>query len=254
MGLKSVLSIALGFCIFMSAGCVQENVITSRERAQALQSMGGALVREGNLREGLARLLEAEKLDPDNPALQHELAIAYRDLGKYDISLRHFQKALYLKPDFSEAHNNLGTLYILLKKWDLAVQSFNKAVQDILYKTPEIAYNNMGLAYFNKGDTDRAIESYEKALQLSPSYHTCLTNLGIAYETNGDLVQAIESYNNSIRFGSRNPATYFRLAGIYKGLNQRKEAAGVLKQFLSIEKEGTNADAARDLLRQVERR
>ena len=74
--------------LFPVAGCVQEKVVTSQpERAHALQNMGVSLAREGNLREGLARLLEADELDPDNPDLKHELALVLMELGEYDKSL-----------------------------------------------------------------------------------------------------------------------------------------------------------------------
>ena len=220
--------------------------------AKVLQELAGSLVLEGNLREGLAYLLKAVELEPNNPELHHELALVYRDLGSYNLSLQHFKKALILNPKLSTARSNLGTLYLLMREWDLAIESFQMAVNDLLYKTPEIAYNNMGLAYFNKGEIDKAIESYGKALQLSPSYETCYTNLGIAYESQGKMAQAIEAYNNSIRCGSRNPATFLRLARIYNSLNQKNDAAGVLKQFLSIEKDGPNAQVAKELLKQIE--
>ena len=55
-------------------------------------------------------------MDPNNPELSHEIALAYRDMGQYDLSLQYFQKTFRLNPDFPEARNNLGTLYILLKE------------------------------------------------------------------------------------------------------------------------------------------
>ena len=98
---------------------------------------------QGNFREGLANLRKAVELDPKNAEIQHELALVYRNLGEYQLSLRHFKKALVLKPELSEAWNNLGTLYLLNEKWDEAIAGFQKASEDILYKTPYFAYHNI---------------------------------------------------------------------------------------------------------------
>ena len=54
---------------------------TKREKAAALERLGNSLFLQGNAREGLAKLLEAEKLDPANPEIQHEIAIIYQKLS-----------------------------------------------------------------------------------------------------------------------------------------------------------------------------
>ncbi|MBW2119136.1 MAG: tetratricopeptide repeat protein, partial [Deltaproteobacteria bacterium] len=145
------------------------NQAATKKKATAFENLGMAHVREGNLRAGLAKLLEAVKLDPENPDLQHEVGIVYRNLGEYKLALPHFKKALALRPRFPEAQNNLGTLYLLLKDWDRAVECFQKAMNDVLYKTPRIAYNNLGLAYYNKGEYQKAIDRYRHAIKLFPS-------------------------------------------------------------------------------------
>ena len=79
-------------------------------RAEALRNLGNALVAEGKVRQGYGELLKAHKLDPKNPELNQELALACRGLDKYDLALQYFNRALKLKPDFPEARNNMGTV------------------------------------------------------------------------------------------------------------------------------------------------
>jgi len=241
--------------IFLSAlciGCAENKTLLIKERSQALQDLGNSLIRQGNLRKGLERLLEASELDPENADIHNGLGLAYRDLRVYEKSVVHFKKALVLRPRFPEAQNNLGTLYLVLKKWDLALDCFQGAVSDILYETPHFAYNNMGLAYYNKGDYQRAIENYRKALSSFPSYSLCYENLARAYEATNSFQAAIESYNRSIYYEPNYPAAHFYLARLYVRLNRNEEAARELKLTMEIDPEGPYGSEAKRLLKDME--
>jgi type IV pilus assembly protein PilF len=232
------------------SGCAGGSLTTTdtKTSARALEDMGMALISQGNLRGGLEYLLKAEEADRKNPDLHHELAIVYRDLQEYDLSLQHFKRALSLKPKFSEAQNNLGTLYLLMKQWDLAIESFQKAISNILYQTPEIAYNNMGLAYYNKGVYEKAIESYQKALAALHAYPACHANMGLAYEKMDRYEDAVNSYNKVIKYAPQDPGPYMRLGQIYYKLGRMNEASNMLRQYLSMVKTGTGREEAQRLL------
>ena len=101
--------IVLFLVTFSCAGTMQSS--SRKEKAEALERLGNSLYLEGNAREGLAKLLEAEKLDPSNPDIQHEIAIVYQKIDQFDLSLKYFKKAIDLKPDFPKAYNNMGILY-----------------------------------------------------------------------------------------------------------------------------------------------
>jgi type IV pilus assembly protein PilF len=219
---------------------------------RALRDMGTSLVRRGNLRAGLEYLLKAVKEDSRNPDLNHELALVYRDLKEYQLSLDYFKKALHLRPDFPEAQNNLGTLYLLMEEWDKAIESFQTAIGNILYKTPEIAYNNMGLAYYHKGDYKKAIESYQMALAAFPGYSACYSNLGLVYEKLNRYEEAIQAYKSAATYRPEDSNPYLRLGSLYHRLGRTNDAVEVLKEFLSIVKEGTEAEEAQDLLEKIE--
>ena len=247
----TIISILIIFSILIT-GCAENRVVANKEKARAMENMGITFVRQGKLRAGLEQLLKAAEMDPENPDLHHGIALVYRDLGEYQLSLQHFKKALALKPQFSEAQNNLGTLYLLMRKWDLAIGCFQNAVKDILYKTPEIAYNNMGYAYYNKGEYEKAVNHYHMALKSFPSYASCYVNLGLAYEAIKRWEEAIEAYRKSIRYVPENPTPHFRLGKLYYELNQKDEAEKTLKQFLSLAPEGPNTKEAKELLRKIE--
>lgn len=246
----TIISVLITLSILF-AGCAENRVVAGKEKARAMEDMGITLVRQGKMRAGLEQLLKAAEMDSENPDLHHGIALVYRDLGEYQLSLQHFKKALALKPQFSVAQNNLGTLYLLMRKWDLAIGCFQKSVKDILYKTPEFAYNNMGFAYYNKGDYKEAINHYHMALKSSPSFASCYANLGLAYEAVKRWEEAIEAYRKSIRYVPENPTPHFRLGKLYYELNRKDEAEETLKQFLSLSPEGPDTKEAKELLRKI---
>jgi len=207
--------------LLMIAACAGDKVV-NKKRVEALQQLGMAYTAEGNLRKGLAKLLEAVKLDPDNAELNHQIAVVLRNLGEYRLSLKYFNRALALKPKYSEARNNLGTLYLVMGQWDKAISCFKEVVSDILYTTPQFAYNNMGYAYFKKGDYDKAITSYKRALRSSPSYTLCYSNLARAYEAKGEFNEAVAAYKKRIFYFPKDSAAHLGLATALLSLGKKK--------------------------------
>jgi Tfp pilus assembly protein PilF len=235
-------------CVF---ACATTDQVDSKKRAKALQDMGAAMAMKGDARGGLAKLLEAVKLDPDNAELNHQIAIVLRNLDQYELSLKYFQRTLALDPKFSEARNNLGTLYLLMQKWDAAIACFKEAISDILYKTPQYAYNNMGYAYYKKGDYDRAIECYKQALSSSRSYTLAHVNLARAYEAKNNLDQAVASYKEAVLLVPKDAATHLELARVLLKQRKKDEAKEELDLTVWADPKSPQANEARELLKKM---
>lgn len=237
------------FLIMPACAGDQAAIIKKQKRVEALQQLGMAHAAEGNLRKGLAQLLEAIKLDPDNAELNHQTAVVMRNLGEYKLSLKYFEHALTLQPKYPEARNNLGTLYLVMGKWDKAIACFKEAVSDILYNSPQFAYNNMGYAYFKKGDYDKAIESYKLALKSSPSYTLCYSNLARAYEAKGELAEAVAAYRQCVFYFPKDSAAHLGLAKALLSLGKKKEAKEELNLTIRADPAGPQAKEAKEKLK-----
>ena len=237
--------------VFTLTGCAGNQAAT-KKKTEALQRLGTSLVQQGNLRAGLEKLLEAAKLDPANSAIHQELALAYRDLEEFQLSLNHFKKALELRPEFPQAWNNMGTVYLLLRQWDQAINCFQMAVGDILYRTPHFAYNNLGLAYIKKEQYQKAIASFHKALKFAPSFGPARTNMGLALERMNSWEEAIDAYKTAISVDPEYPASHFHLGRLYMRLNRNSEAAEELHQTIKLDPRGSLAQEAKKLLDSME--
>lgn len=243
-------------CFLLFTNCQQTGTTTPvNKRAQALEDLGSALVRDGKLREGLQNYLEAYPLNPDNAVLNHKMALCYRELGQYENAAKYFEKAIALRPPFPDAEFNFGNLFLLTGKWDLAIAHFQKAIGEILYQTPHFAYNSMGRAYAAKGDFKNAVSNYQKALQLDPGYGLCYENLGLAYEANGNFKEAAEAYVNAIQNSTpedpEHPASHFFLGKLYLKVGKKKEAKEMLTKAIDLDPKAPYVEEARKLLNSI---
>lgn len=237
-----------GLIFILSFSSCAANHQLAGKKAMAEAALGVALVQQGQSRAGLEHLLNASRLDPKNPRILEEVALIYRDIKQYPLSLKYFKKALALQPDFPSAWNNLGTVYLLLKEYDLAIPCFKRAAQALTYKTPHFAYNNLGLAYFYKGEYQKAITSYQQAVSLAPDYSLCWDNLGMAYEAVGDQTEARKAFETAIKYAPGFAAAHFHLAKLYLRVNQSEKAREELKETIRLSPQGPLADEAKNLL------
>jgi tetratricopeptide (TPR) repeat protein len=68
--------------------------------------------------ESAKRLASVALREPDNADVHNLLAFSNRNLGRYDVAIRHYERALKLDPRHKGAHEYIGETY--LKVGDLA--------------------------------------------------------------------------------------------------------------------------------------
>ena len=95
------------------AGCVATS--PAGKTASYHLQMGLSHLGERNYTVALQELLEAEKLDSDNPDILYNLGLAYLGKRRPDLAEPLFLKTIALKPDYSRARNDLGVTYLELQ-------------------------------------------------------------------------------------------------------------------------------------------
>lgn len=109
---------------------------------------------------------EIEAREPDNLYVHNNLGLVYTNLEQYDLSIRHYEKALRINPHFPMAKNNLAFVYIRLKNYDKA----EKLLLEVIHDFPkfELAYANLGDIYILQKRYADAIPQLEKAVEIMP--------------------------------------------------------------------------------------
>lgn len=223
---------------FVIGGCANEKA------AGIHLNSGIAFLESQQYAPALKELVEAQKLNPDDPVIYYYLGILYHVRGLPQESIRELQKAISLKPDYSDAYNYLGLVYDSRGQYDQAIASFKKAVANVLYETPSFAWNNMGWSYFKKGDYGAAAAAFQEAIRLEPNafnHAVFENNIGRALLEKGDTDSAVLHFNQVLKISPNFIEARYWLGKCFEA-QKRKYAA--LKEYRAVMAEAPGTDLA----------
>lgn len=164
----------------------------------ALQSLGFALARRGEVAEALSNYRRAAELDPDNADLHYDLGVLLLRSGRADEALEALRRALTLRPNFLEAETQTAAALASLRRCGDALPIFERLVA---------------------GDSaDR---------QVRTQHALCLAQLGRPTEAISELGRLLESQPED------DPAEYLRLAAAIGALGRPDMAIEYLETFTS---------------------
>jgi tetratricopeptide (TPR) repeat protein len=178
------------------------------------------------------RLLEkAIAADPQDPYLCSKLGALYLQLenGKEGMKLlKQGLKANKAKaPVRFELHYHLANAYNRQQKWELALKHYQKAINEpILLPLKLGALNNLGGLLQRLGDLAKAQKIYETVLSIDPTFAMGYYNLGMVLKSSNRLPEAIKAYQKAIAL---NP----HYAEAYQNLGVTCFKAGLLPESLA---------------------
>jgi tetratricopeptide (TPR) repeat protein len=156
----------------------QNKLDEARERLAAARSAAPGDVRlvvaeaqllrdAGRHADAFAFLAKALEVQPDQPDLLYETALAAEKLGYVDVLERHLRRLIALKPDSAQAYNALGYSFADRNlRLDEAAQMIDKA----LSLTPDDPFilDSKGWLLFRQGKSVAALEALQKAHAKRP--------------------------------------------------------------------------------------
>jgi predicted O-linked N-acetylglucosamine transferase (SPINDLY family) len=147
----------------------------SRKRATAHVVAGRALGDLGRHAEGLAMLVEAIRLAPDDAEAYFAAGLIHEDQGQPLAAFQAYQKAIEREPRDVRAYNNLAAVLVTLRQLDLAIATARIAVA-LAPDNPDV-YLNLGAALRLKGKDDEAHGIYRRIVALDPDHGEALVEL-----------------------------------------------------------------------------
>ncbi len=163
------------------------------------------------------KLVEAEQICQQiitiKPALfdaLHLLAAVQSKLGKKEMALVNYNRALKLRPDSAEVLSNRGVTLHDLKRFKEALVSYDRALK----VRPDYAeaLSNRGHTLSQVGELDAALAHYRRALALKSNLTNVHVNMGNALKELGQLQEAKKAYLDAIRLDPGNALAYVNLA------------------------------------------
>jgi tetratricopeptide (TPR) repeat protein len=155
--------------------------------AGALYASGCALTMQGRAAEAIAPL-EAAAGRRDDPALETMLAIALREVGRYEDAARLLELAVARHPGYAAAFLELGYLRVLMDRYDEAVDVLSRGIE--IAPTMLQLSVQLGYAQLSRGDCNGAKAAFARALDISPSSHDALFGMAKAHQEIGENEEA----------------------------------------------------------------
>src|SRR5450432_20474 len=148
------------------------------ERARMHTDLAGGYYERAQMDIAIEELNIAVATDPSYAPAYNVYGLVYAVLGDDRKAEQSFQRALELAPNDSDVHHNWGWYLCQHKREREALAQFEIAVQNSLYRTPEIALVNAGRCAQTIGDIRAAETYFRRALAAQPG--NALASYGVA--------------------------------------------------------------------------
>lgn|GEM_PF-605156 len=143
----------------------------------------------GRTEEAIEIAKEAQKRQPENPAVLSQLGYALIDAGKPQEAVDIFDMLIAVKPDYALAHNGKGVAFDKAGNHLAAQELYTRAL--ILAPDSLSVQNNMAMSLILNKQYDGAILILEKLRLQYSENKTVRQNLALAYGLKGDAPRAL---------------------------------------------------------------
>ncbi|HVP10947.1 MAG TPA: tetratricopeptide repeat protein [Phycisphaerae bacterium] len=164
--------------------------------AVAHSNLGGLLVTQGAIKEGVPHLEEAIRLDPANGGPHYNLGMLRSNQGRVDEAVDHLTLAVQYRPEVADAHRVLGALLCDKGRLVEGVEHLSEAVR--LNSTDAVAHYLLGKALAAQNRTDEAVGELSSAVQIDPGDAAALHLLGQLMFGQGKAAKAIEYVSRAV--------------------------------------------------------
>jgi tetratricopeptide (TPR) repeat protein len=158
----------------------------------------------------LASYDRALALRPADAGVLNNRGVTLQKLNRHDEALASYDRALALREDNAAVFYNRGNALRELRRFDEALASYDRALA--LRPDHARALNNRGIALRDLGRHDEALANYERALASRPNDAESHNNMGAALKELGRLDEARDYFEKAIRLAPRTPLVYLSLA------------------------------------------
>lgn len=139
--------------------------------------LGLGYMQKGNYDIALRKIRKALEIDSNNVNGHYAIALLYERLDRPKLAEEHYRRTIELNPQYSEAQNAYGVFLCRHERYDEANPHFEKALQNPLYRTPQIVYVNGGICASKNGKYELAEDYLRKGLQRNPKNVTALLEM-----------------------------------------------------------------------------
>ena len=248
---------------------VVESDASDKDKAIALTYMGIIEDTRGNYSKALELYSRAVKYDPANGGTFRNIAITYKNMGKYGEALGYIEKAIDIDGKAASNHVLKGNILFLMNRFTDAVKAYEKAIdlepsnstalfnisqcymkmgkdaQAITYlkdaaeadkggKISYMSYAKLGLIALSVKDYPTAELNLNKAIAISGTDPIDWYNLGIAYLEQGKKDDALRAFMKSESLAAENASMLESLGEAYTSMNEFDRGIDIYEKLIKI--------------------
>lgn len=165
-----------------------DEVKNNRRAAETNTSLGQGYIQREQYEIALEKLKRALAYDMTYAPAHTMLGVLYEILGDLQQAEKEYAKAVKYDDSDGEVNNNYGVFLCRIGKGKQAERYFQKAVEDLFYRTPEVAYANAGNCALELGDLDKADAFLRQSLEYNDKLPSALISMAdVSYQMNNYL-------------------------------------------------------------------
>ena len=213
-------------------GCGSFQNKSAKKKSDIFYEYGSRQLLEGEYTIALENLIKADKMEPNNPGIMNNLALAYYYKKRPHTAQEILRKTIKIAPDHSDTLNNLGTILMKEGQLDEAEKYFKEISKHLLFRKQFVTYHNLSKIAASRGQIKLSRSYNTQSLEEFDRYCPALFHRGLLFyqekkweEANISLKEAMEGtcYNYT---GGR----FYRAMSL-KQLNQFEQAEQILEKL-----------------------
>jgi type IV pilus assembly protein PilF len=233
--------------MLLLAACSTSNTKLHAKQASLYFGAGTQSLMEKQYTEALKNLLEANKLDSNNPDILNNLGMAYYFKGEKELAIQHLKLSLKYNNENSDAYTNLASIYYRDGKVDEAEKLYKKVLKDLTYDKQARTFFNLGVIELQSRRNMVTAENYfKKSIKEDDNYCPSYHYLGLIQYNRRQFNSALRSFKDA-SMGScyDSPAPHYYQALTMIELRRFDEARMKLDEIESRFKKSQYANKAR---------
>ncbi len=195
--------------------------------------LGGALAREGRLKEASAQFREALRINPGYEKAHYYMALVLLEKKRYEEAMSHLARALELRCDFPEAvYDKQGEIMLVQGREREALEHFRSALRIDPRYVP--AHLHIGDCLERAGRTEEAISHYLKAMAIDPTNAVSHFHMGRILLAQGKVREALSHYEEALRVQPELPEAHYNMGVVAEQQGRAREAMGLYRTALRL--------------------
>jgi len=212
---------------------VVESDASDKDKAIALTYMGIIEDTRGNFSKALELYSRAVKYDPANGGTFRNIALTYKNMGKYSEALGYIEKAIDIDGKSANNHVLKGNILFLMNRFSDAVKAYETAID--IEPSNATALFNISQCYMKMGKDAQAIEYLKNAAEADKGgkiAYMSYAKLGLIALSVKDYATAELNLNRAIAISGTDPIDWYNLGIAYLEQGKKDEA---LRAFMKSE-------------------